>query len=202
MRHKIYLAILVSLLALSFSGCAKEEADDSDKGQMTITQVKVDELKDSSEGEIEYTFEPAELLCSIPKGFVETEYAGEYIHETYPKDLSSINHVIFDSPDDVTQKTQEEFEEEIENEYHDAYGDVVDIEVTQYDKIVVDNRPGLWIMYNFDFRDERYDALMVILYNGTESNYVTYLQGPGGDWMDKFIRSAKSLKYEALNNAG
>lgn len=200
MKKNIYYLLCVVLLGFSLTGCAKE-TEDTPKQEMTITQVKVDELKPQTDDYSQYTFEEANLLCAIPDGFVTTDLEGEYIHQTYPKDLSSINHVIFDSDMDTTQKTQDEFESEIETEYHEAYGDDVDIKITQYDKVVIDNRPALWIMYNFDFRDERYDALMVIIYNGTESNYVTYLQGPGGEWMDKFIKSAKSLRYEAIKDA-
>ena len=91
--------------------------------------------------------------------------------------------------------TREEYVDKMEKEYYEAYGEEVKINITQYDKIMVDGRPGLWIMYDFEFKGEEYNTLAIILYNGVETNYITYLEGPGADWMDKFVESAKSIAY-------
>ena len=83
-------------------------------------------------------------------------------------------------------------------DYYDGYGEKVEVNVTQYDKIMVDGRPGLWIMYNFDFRGEHFETLLVILYNGTESHSVTFLQGPGTDHMEEFIETANTIGFSKI----
>lgn len=201
MKKKISILLLTLLVASSLLACGKkaetnEAPKETKKANNTITQVAVDAI--AEEAEEEYKFGPAELVCSMPDGFNETDFAGEYIHKSYPKDLSSINYIISESDDDPTLVTEDEFKAQLETEYKDAYGDDVEINITQYDSIVVDGRPGLWIMYNFDFRGDDYNALMVILYNGTESHNITYLQGPGADWMKAFADSAMSIGFKEL----
>lgn len=200
---KLKASFLIALISLSVMACGKEKAVENTTTQSkpantTIREVNVESIAAPYEEESEYTFAPAELVCTIPDGFSESDYDGEYLYKTYPKDVSSINQVISESDEDPTLKTQDEFVQELQAEYKSAYGEDIAINVTQYDNIVVDNRPGLWIMYNFDFRGEDYNVLMVILYNGTESNYVTYLQGPGADWMEAFVNSAMSISLKDL----
>lgn len=199
---KLKVCLLIGAVSLSTMACASAKKETSqtqavNQPSVTIKEVNVDSIA-ASEEESEYSFAPAELICSIPDGFNESEYDGEYLYKTYPKDVSSINQVISESDEDPTLKTEEEFIAEMQKEYKSAYGEDVTINVTQYDNIVVDKRPGLWIMYNFDFRGEEYNVLMVILYNGTESNYITYLQGPGADWMEDFVNSAMSISLKDL----
>ena len=200
MKNKIIsLSLITIMLIASVTGCGKKEEvpTNASGANKTITQVVVDSMAPEEEV-VEYTFGPAELLCKIPEEFKETEYLGEYLTDDYPNDVSSINQVISESNEDPTQMTEEEFKAKIENEYHEGYGDDVTITITQYDPIVVSGRPGLWIMYNFDFRGEPYNVLMIAIYNKTESHYITYLQGPGSDWMTKFADSAVTLEFEEI----
>ena len=53
-------------------------------------------------------------------------------------------------------------------------------------------------MYNFDFRGEHFETLLVILYNGTESHSVTFLQGPGTDHMEEFIETANTIGFSKI----
>lgn len=203
-------SIVCILLAIVFtlSACAG-----SDKGQAealpvveevmaaptpaiteAVVETKVEEFEEEK-----FEFEPANLGCEIPTGFKASDFPGEYLHKSYPKDVSSINQVISESAENPLDKTKEEYAESIEKEYYDAYGEEVKINITQYDKIMVDGRPGLWIMYNYNFRDDEYNVLTVVLYNGSETNYVTYLEGPGADWMDKFIESAKTITFVPIS---
>lgn len=199
MKNRTFL-LLISILCLVLCACGKKDntTSSSEGEKQVIHQVYVDNIKPEEEEVIEYTYGPANLICIVPDEFKETKNAGEYLTKDYPKDVSSINQVISESEENPTLKTQEEFEASIEEEYHNAYGDEVDIDITQYDSIVVDGRPGLWVMYNFDFRGESYNILMVILYNGTETNYITYMEGPGSYWMDKFADSAVTIHFEEI----
>lgn len=201
MKKKFTLLIVGMALIGAIVAFAVWIKKNSEKTEEPVNEVKevIESVEvETADEEEEFHFAPANVVCSLPEGFIETETGGEYLHETYPADVSSINQVIQESEADSTLMTAEEFETTIENEYKSAYGDDVDINISQFDKIVVDKRPGLWIMYDFIFRGDEYRALMVILYNGTESNYITYLQGPGSDWMDAFVASAKSIKFVDL----
>ena len=168
------------------SAVAKSTADFSAIHEVQ-TQNRVEEFNTE-----EYNFKPATLQALIPDGF-EAEEEGLYLSKKYPKDVSSINYIISDQSDDPTAVTKEQYIELLKKEFKEGYGEDIDFDITQYDKVMIDNRPGLWIMYNYDFRGEHYYALSVVIYNGTESHYMTYLQGPGYDWMKDFADSANSI---------
>lgn len=191
-------ALLIVGVMIFLGACAPEKIETSEvastPSKKIITQVEVVNKVEEFEEEV-YDFPPSDLACNLPKGFEETENPGEYLYKTYPRDLSSINQVISEGTDNPTTKSKEEFKAEIEAEYEDAYGEVITIDITQYDKMTVDGRPGLWIMYNFDFRGDHYDMLMIELFNGIETNYVSFLNAPGSDWMEDFIACAKSMKF-------
>lgn len=165
-----------------------------------ISSVEVDNQVEEYEEE-KYIFEPAELTCYMPDGFNESTEPGNeglYLHESYPDDVSTIDHKIVAIDESILDMTEEEFVAQMAAGYYEGYGEKVDIIVTQYDKIVVDGRPGFWIMYNFDFRREHFAALDVILFNGDEAHDVTFLQGPGSDWMEEFINAAKTIGFSPL----
>ena len=198
MKKKLFI-VLICTLGLLTACNGKEEAASQPLPTATlapniIESVPVENAVTTFE-EDKFEFGPATLKCELPKGFNETEYPGEYLYKTYPKDVSSINHVIIESDENTTNQTKEEFIEALKADFLDAYGFDLDFEVTQFDKIMVEGRPGLWVMYNYNFRGDEYCALNVILFNGHETSYLTYLQGPGADWMDKFVESAKTLTY-------
>lgn len=149
--------------------------------------------------EEEFDFGPADLIAVLPKGFKESkEFPGEYYYKTFPKDVSSINQIIVESDENVTLDSEDEFKEKVKAEFKESYGDNIDINVTQYDKMMIDGRPALVVMYSYIFRNEQYNILSYIIYNGTETNYVTYLEGPGADWMDEFIKSGETIKLQPI----
>ena len=203
MKKKI-LAILsaaVFLTACSGTSTATENnASSQDNSsateavQSTVTAVESDAIVEEYD-ENEYTFGQADIVCSLPSGWKASgDYEGEYIPKS-KKDLSSINQIIYDSDENLTLMTKEEYKEQIDTEFESAYGENPDIDITQYDKIMVDGRPGLCIVYNYDLKNSHYETLVYILYNGTESNIITFLQAPGADWMEEFVECAKTIHY-------
>ena len=95
----------------------------------------------------------------------------------------------------------EEYKNKIDHEFSETYGMDISINVTQYDKIMIDGRPGLYIVYNYEFRDQTYNTIVVELYNGKESNIITFLEAPGHNWMEKYAESAKTIRYkDSLEN--
>ena len=201
------IACLALLASLLLSACGNSNVDTSqtdntesavDKtaadSDTVIREVKSDKIVEEF-NESEYSFGSSEIVCDLPKGFVASDYEGEYIPKN-KKDLSSINQIIYDSNENLTLLSKDEYKKKIDTEFSDTYGLAVDIDITQYDKIMIDGRPGLYIVYNYEFRDQLYCALVVELYNGTESNIITFLQAPGQDWMDAFAESARSIRYK------
>lgn len=204
-RPIIARLLFMTLMSFALSGCAGIENEDNSTALPEETPYVETEFSTEPKNvvsefeEDKLVFEPAELRCVIPLGFAETDTPGEYLYRTYPDDVSNINRIVNDSDNDLSVMTQEEFANQVSTEYYDAYGDEVEINVTQYDKILVDGRPGRWAMYDFDFRGEHFEVLMVILFNGDHSDIVTYLQGPDAHWMKSFVESANSLRYKPLN---
>jgi len=200
---KILLITMIALQICILAACGSKNNDTSEEEAIPVstkapdsiseiaTTNKVEEFK-----ETEYSFPASDLMCTMPKAFTASkDYEGEYVTKKYPKDVSSINHVIIESDENPTLQTEDEFVGSLVEEFSTTYGVNVDIDVTQFDKVEVDGRPGLWIMYNYDFKGDHYYVLEIILYNGTESNYLTFLQGPKGDWMEDFAKAAETLTY-------
>ena len=196
------LIIFITLTMLILTSCSKGENTSAEQAEndkdinterTVVTQAQI-ETK-AEEFKEEYDFSPADLVCDLPEEFEESDYPGEFVPQKNKDDVSSINHVISDSTEDISLMTEEEFKETVEAEYYDNYGDEVTLNITQYEKIIVDKRPGLWIMYNFDFRSEHFEVLTVLLFNGTEVHNITYFQDTEADWMEAYIESAKSIGF-------
>lgn len=197
--------VLFAALTLVITACNANEKEtlasnedyviDTKDGNEYIKEVKSDLIVDSYEEE-KYEFGPADVACTLPKGFVASDYDGEYIPQN-KNDLSSMNQFVYDTDTDLTKKSKEDYKKEIEEEFSSAYGENVVINITQYDKIMIDGRPGLWVMYNFELKGGYYETLAVILYNGTENNIITFLQAPDEKYMEQFIECAKTIHFEA-----
>ena len=210
MKKKIVCLALV--IAVILCGCGSSNTTDTSQKENagsavdntaadsdTVREVQSDKIVEEYNNE-DISFGGSEIVCELPKGFVPSDYEGEYIPKD-KKDLSSINQIIYDSDENITLFTQEEYKNKIDHEFSETYGMDISINVTQYDKIMIDGRPGLYIVYNYEFRDQTYNAIVVELYNGKESNIITFLEAPGHNWMEKFADSAKTIRYkDSLEN--
>lgn len=200
-RVDALIMILSATVLVTACGVSEETVNEPPaEPAKIISSAEVENAVEEYEEE-KYTYEPAELTCYMPDGFSESTEPGNeglYLHESYPDDVSTIDHKIVAIDESILDMTEEEFVAQMAAGYYEGYGEKVDIIVTQYDKIVVDGRPGFWIMYNFDFRREHFAALDVILFNGDEAHDVTFLQGPGSDWMEEFINAAKTIGFSPL----
>ena len=210
MKKKIVCLALV--IAVILCGCSSSNTPDTSQTDNTgsavdntaadsdtVREVQSDKIVEEYNNE-EISFGGSEIVCELPKGFVPSDYEGEYIPKD-KKDLSSINQILYDSDENITLFTQEEYKNKIDHEFSETYGMDISINVTQYDKIMIDGRPGLYIVYNYEFRDQTYNAIVVELYNGKESNIITFLEAPGHNWMEKFADSAKTIRYkDSLEN--
>ncbi len=210
MKKKIVCLALV--IAVILCGCGSSNTPDTSQSDNTgsavdntaadsdtVREVQSDKIVEEYNNE-EISFGGSEIVCELPKGFVPSDYEGEYIPKD-KKDLSSINQILYDSDENITLYTQEEYKNKIDHEFSETYGMDISINVTQYDKIMIDGRPGLYIVYNYEFRDEVYNTIVVELYNGKESNIITFLEAPGRNWMEKYAESAKTIRYkDSLEN--
>lgn len=155
-------------------------------------ETEAEEAEDPADEEVVY--EPAEISCTMPKGFVaDTEEAGLYLHKSYPKDISTISYVISESEEDITAVSAEEYKAMLEADFLDAYGDEVNVTVTTYNKIKIDKRPALKIKLNYEFKGVVYEQLIYMIYNGTESHILSYTQEKDGKWMEAFEESGDSI---------
>lgn len=201
---KKQIAMGLCMMAVLAVGCGNTKKTYETPAETTATQEAAVERAQlpalTEDGEDEDThFAPANLTCAIPKGFVDNgDNEGLYVHKSYPSDISTISHVISDEGEDISTWSVDEFKEKLEADYYDAYGDVVDIEILQSDKLKVDGRPGYRILMQFEFKGVMYEQLMYAFFNGDEVHYVYYTQEQGGKWMDKFAESGASIRFEDL----
>ncbi len=219
-----FLIVSLVLAFLLIAGCGqKEEAIEEEPVETVVTPVEtiVEEEEDAAateiveaeetenkeaeaeapEAEPEIKTGPAELICSLPKNFVESgEEAGLFVHKSFPEDISTISHVIAEDGEDISQIEQEEFLEMLKADYLENYGDDIDITFSKYKKINIDGRPGISVKMKFEFKSIMFEQLVVMLYNGEESHVITYTQEKGNKWMDIFEKSAESIEFRELES--
>lgn len=144
-------------------------------------------------------YEPAEISCSIPNGFVmDDEEPGLYLHKSYPKDISSISYVVSESEEDVSEIKLEDYRAMLEDDFLEVYGDEVLVSITQYDKIEVDKRPGLKVKLHYEFKGVVYEQLIYMIYNGDESHILSFTQEKDGKWMEKFEECGESIRLVSV----
>ena len=189
MKRKITMMLLCCGMLL-FAGCGKQKAveEQPQTGQTQPQDVPQAILPALTEEETEDTdvyFAPADLTCVLPKGFQDNgDNEGLYVHKSYPSDISTISHVISEEGDDISQWSADDFKAALEQDYYDTYGDHVNIEIVQSDKLTVDGRPGYRILMEFTFKGVAYEQLMYAFFNGDEVHYLFYTHENGGKWMD------------------
>lgn len=144
-------------------------------------------------------YEPAEISCSIPNGFVmDEEEPGLYLHKSYPKDISSISYVVSESEEDVSEIKLQDYRAMLEADFLEVYGDEVLVSITQYDEIEVDKRPGLKVKLHYEFKGVVYEQLIYMIYNGDESHILSFTQEKDGKWMEKFEECGESIRLVSV----
>lgn len=211
MYKKLILMLTCSMLVVSLAGCGKnnqesaevneESAVDNSAADSAHTLPESGSVPGLSPDEEEFVYEPAELACSLPKGFVpDSEEEGLYVHKSYPKDLSSISYDISDSGEDLTQMTLEEYKRMVEDDYIRTYGDVVTLSISEYENLTVDHRSGLRIKMSYEFKGEEYEQLTYLFSNGDEIHNLTFSQVGDRDWMEDFEASAGTIHFVKTGN--
>ena len=203
------LMLIAGMLAVQIIGCSR--ADNNEPTEV-VDESAVDYSTADSDGvqnEIKASmpeweendttptiFGDADLTIELPRGFIPYQNEdGLYVHKNYPSDLSTISYLISESDEDITQMKQEEFIDLLEADYLDAYGDSVEIHVTEYEDIRIDGRHGLRIRYEFKFKGVEYEQLMYAIYNGHETHILNFTQEKGGGWMGEFEKSGASIAF-------
>lgn len=187
---------LIVLSMLLFTACSKEPEPET---VVTETKIEVEMNSDfvptdeTVPEEERYHYAPAVLEFWVPDGFEAAEGTSQYLYKTYPKDVSSIDHLVSQTTFDISKMTKDEYKTSIQADIQDAYGDEVDVSITKFNRIEIDRRPGLWVEYEYGFRDDHFMALDVVIFNGDEIHFMYYLQGGNADWMNDFIKSANSI---------
>lgn len=216
MRKKLIMALLVVLIC-AVAGCGNKNKDDAEgdgeSGAVKITDVEAaavpgmdnsDENSDEAEPvdeveEVEDTpvfFSSADLLWVLPKSFRALDgEEGVYVPRDYPKDTSTVIYVIAESDENISDVSQDEFREMMEANFLDSYGDQVNIDITNFEKLKVNKRSGLRIDMEYVLKGTEYRQIAVMLYNGDESHIIYYTQEKDGKWADEFENSISSLNF-------
>lgn len=217
MRKKLIMVLLCVLVSM-VAGCGKNSNEAEEEEENGIDEVieveaaqipgvgiaEADEEADGAENlnrvqdgnDASAFFASADLLWILPKSFRALDgEEGVYVPRDYPRDISTVTYVIAESEDNISDVSQEEFQEMMEADFLDAYGDQVDINITNYEKINVSKRSGLRIDMSYEFKGEEYEQIAVMLYNGNESHIINYTQEKDGKWKDEFESSISSLNF-------
>lgn len=213
MYKKLILLLVTGILAMQIAGCGNSENQESTEAESAVenstadsdsSQIDLVDLPDlpdltDTEAEAEEVFyEPADLSCSLPKGFKALDgEEGIYVYKTYPKDISTISYVISENDEDITQMSAEEYKKILEDDFLDTYGDEVAVNITSYKRISVDKRNGLKIRLSYEFKGVEYEQLNYVFYNGDESHIMSYTQEADAGWMEDFEASGDSLHFVA-----
>ena len=210
MYKKLILLLVTGILAIQIAGCGNKKNQESTEVESAVenstadsdsSQIDLEDWPDlpGTETEAEEVFyEPADLSCSLPKGFKALDSEeGIYVYKTYPKDISTISYVISENDEDITQMSVDEYKKLLEDDFLDTYGDEVTVNITSYKKINVDGRNGLKIKLSYEFKGVEYEQLNYIFFNGDESHIMCYTQEADAGWMEKFEESGDSLRFVA-----
>lgn len=213
MRKKLIMALLV-VLVCTVVGCGNKNKDESEEDEgnsvAEVTEVQAaavpgmdnpGENSDEAETveEVEDTpvfFTSADLLWILPKSFRALDgEEGVYVSRNYPKDISTVTYVIAESDENISDVSQDEFREMMEADFLDAYGDKVSVNITNFEKILVNRRSGLRIDMEYEFKGAEYMQIAIMLYNGDESHIINYTQEKDGKWAEEFENSISSLNF-------
>ena len=154
------------------------------------TVEKVDEIQE------EYISDESEqLTCVLPDGFEEyPDEEGLYVHKSFPKDTATISYVISDS--DEAEITKEKLEVDLEADYLDAYGDEVDVIVSEFKTVKIDGRKSLYIKLEYEFKEIEYEQFMCLIYNGVDAHVLNFTQEKDGKWAEAFEECIESIAFE------
>ena len=175
-----------------------QKTDDTNVAVAEIPELSVEETEETPEQTAEEAvyFGDAEMTCELPRGFKALDgEEGVYVYRTYPKDSSIINYVIAESQEDVTKLTQEEFQKLYEDNLYDAYGDEIQINITQYEKSKINGRNAITVTFDYTLKGTEYEQMELMVYNGAESHILTYLQEKDGKWAEEFKKSIASVAF-------
>lgn len=209
MYKKLIILLVTMVLMAQVIGCGNKNNHESTEAESAVETATADlnddqpDLPEVSEEAVvpeedeDVVYEPADLSCELPKGFVAYDEEGVYVHKSYPTDISTISYVISESDEDITQMSQDEYKKLLEDDFLSAYGDEVKVIIISYENIKVDKRNGLKIKLEYEFKGVEYEQLNYIIYNGDETHSLNFTQEKGEDWMEEFEKSGNSLHFAA-----
>lgn len=211
MYKKLILMLTIGALMILSAGCGKRNQESAEGNEGSAVDISaadsanasVDsaDLPELSTEEEDDDYEPAELACSLPKGFrPDSQEDGLYVHKSYPTDLSTISYDISDNNGDFSDMTLDEYKSLVEEDFLDNFGDEVILDISSYEEVVVDRRKGFRIEMSYTFKGVDYEQLTYILFNGNELHNLTFTQEKDGGWMDKFKESAESMHFVKTGN--
>ena len=187
--------LLGVLAGCSNSSAAASKQEINKSAEETLNESEDEDVSDEEET-ASVVFEDADLTCTLPEGFEALpDEPGLYVYKTYPTDSSTISYVISESDYDISDVSKEEFKKNLEEDFYNTYGDQVDVNITQYDKITIDGRNGLRIKMAYAFKGVEYEQLMYMLYNGNESHILNFTQEQGGKWMEEFEKCGETIGF-------
>lgn len=211
---KISIMLISVMLFTVMTGCSSENKNsdvtietsieesavgnttaDSDSLIVNTEEIPDAELEKEADTEEYVNDESEELTCVLPDGFkAYPEEEGLYVYKNFPKDSSTISYVI--SENDAPEITKESLKSDLEADYLDAYGDQVDITITEFKKTKIDGRKSLRIKMEYEFKGIAYEQLMCAIYNGADLHVLNFTQEKDGKWSEEFEACIESIAFE------
>lgn len=208
---KLSIMLIGVMLVLTMTGCGEKKdnsdvtieesavgdtAADSDNMIVETEEIPKADAEINTDQEEYINDESEELTCVLPDGFKEyPDEEGLYVYKNFPKDPSTISYVISES-DTTTEITKESLKADLEADYLEAYGDQVDIEITEFQNIKIDGRKSLSIKMEYEFKGVAYEQLMYVIYNGTDLHVLNFTQEKDGKWSEEFKACVDSIAFE------
>lgn len=133
------------------------------------------------------------ITFEVPEGFeASPDVPGLYVPKRYPIDASNLVYNELDADYTLQMMDEGYFEELVEQGFASRYGSPIDVTITEYQHIKIDDVPAIRLMTEYDIEGNHVTSLMIII-NGSKTYTLTYTMTHDYDRMELFEASVASI---------
>lgn len=202
MNKKLVVLVLTVAMTVAAIGCGKKDApvapvveDTTNDTADTTDEADVPE-ETTDDAEAETPVEEGTFTFDAPEGFTFDEANNMWVSPNYPEEGSNINTSNSVNDGSFSSITSDILVDAVKAQFESAYGETVEITVTDEAFTEVDGVEAYYYVMSYTFQGINVEQLQYIV-NGAENLYfVTYTCMNNEGYMDAFKASAETIRFE------